>query len=221
MRLLGIETSSERLSLAILKNKRILIEYNGFRNRNSSSLIKLLRNILDKTNLSWQDLDALCVGIGPGSFTGLRVGIATAKGLALGLKKPLVGINCLDTIAMNVRNSPLNICVVVDARKNLVYSSVYRFLKGKLRRISNYSLVSFEVLVKNITSPLIFVGDGLKRYAFYLKDREDCYIYPTKYWFPKASNLLLLARELFERKKFSAPERLTPLYLHKKECQIT
>ena len=144
MRVLGIDSATLVAGMAVVDGERVIVE--GFlqtRKTHSERLLPLIDFWLREAELSLSDLDGIAVTLGPGSFTGLRIGLATAKGLALGAGKPLLGIPTLDALALNLTGVPGFICPILDARKSEVYTAVYVSPEpGRLIRLTRYLAVS-------------------------------------------------------------------------------
>jgi tRNA threonylcarbamoyladenosine biosynthesis protein TsaB len=220
MNILALDTSTRFLCCALKFNGRFVGYMSDFK-RHSEILIPVLRKLLKKADKDLSEIDFFGVGIGPGSFTGLRIGIATIKGFCFALRKRTICIPSLDTIANNVSNTESLICPIVDAKRNLVYSSLYRKRK-RLKRVSKYLLISIEELLERISEPVIFLGDGLSIYRDFLekKLKREREFLPEEFWYPKPDSLISLAKERIEKKMFCEPDRILPLYLYPKECQI-
>ena len=138
MNLLAIDTSTKNLSLAVTKKGKVV----KFRNVKltrplSSSIMPSIKKILNSAGITLSKLDGFAVGLGPGSFTGLRVGLSTIKGLAFATKKPVVGISSLDVLAMNIKEDCAQICTLCDAKRNLVYACLYEKKGATLKRKSD------------------------------------------------------------------------------------
>jgi len=221
MQILGIDTSTKFLSLAILRDDRIIAQINLDVGRQLSSLlIPTIKDILKKSNLSLEKLNGFAVGIGPGSFTGLRIGITTIKALALALNKPIVGISSLDIIAKNISVASTQICPIIDAKRDNVFSCIYECRNGKMKRQTKYLLINIKDLLKRINKKTIFLGDGLLLFRKIIEKKKEVIFTNEKLWYPKASNLVFLALEKFNKGQFTDTDKLVPLYLYPKECQI-
>jgi len=227
MRILSIETSSQNFSLAVSEDTRILTEYNTRREKFlSSSIISAIQGLLRKSQLSLQEFDGFAVGLGPGSFTSLRVGLATLKGLAFVTPKPVVGIPSLDVLA---RNAPEGlrgqVCTLSDAKRGLVYACLYRREGDQWKRESDYLLIGIEELLRKTTPQSFFIGDGIGVFQkqlsglFATEDLARPHLANEKDWYPRARNLALLAYARFIKKEFDSVDRLTPLYLYPEDCQ--
>ncbi len=242
MKILVLDTSSKYLSLAVAEDNKILSQTHRLLDRKHSlQVVPLIEKILRKTKLPLKKIDGFCVSKGPGSFTGLRIGITCIKGLAYVLQKPVVAIPSLDILAQNacpVRNRkkqtlPQQICPIVDAKQNKVYTCLYQarpvgkqFSSGarnrKLVRKSGYLLLPVQELLKKLKGEITFLGDGISLYREEI--RKNKRIKPIftkeKFWYPKASAAVSLALERFQKGKFDDVDSLVPLYLYPKECQI-
>ena len=228
MNILAIDTSTEYLSLAIMKDGRVIGRFHRrCAMRHSSTLIPMIDKLLKKVRLKIKEIGCFAFSIGPGSFTGLRIGVATVKGLAYALKKPVVTVPTLDVIARNVRHFNGIICPVLDARKNKVYSCIYRSDAKTIKRISPYLLLEIVVLKKTLASydKICLLGDAahLIERSFgcsYSSQPQDQITY-SKIWHPKAEIAAGLAINEIKKKHFAKPEDLEPLYLYSRECDIT
>ncbi|MFH1655457.1 MAG: tRNA (adenosine(37)-N6)-threonylcarbamoyltransferase complex dimerization subunit type 1 TsaB [Candidatus Omnitrophota bacterium] len=223
MKILGIDTSSNNLSIAVSDDKNEIFEHNLDSGRNLSSLIiPAINDMLKCSRISLDSLDAFAVGLGPGSFTGLRIGVATIKGLSFGTSKPVIGIPSLDILARNVIDGDINICPLLDAKRNMVYSCIYENKNKYLKKRSDYLLIEIKDLIKRIKDKTIFLGDGLNIYKDFIKNKlgKKASFADDKHWIPRAGNLVILASERIKEKRFDNPDKITPLYLYPKECQI-
>ncbi len=223
MNLLSIDTSTKRLSLAVSKEEKILKYRNVTLNRRlSSSIMPSIQEILDKSKMPLARLDGFAVGLGPGSFTSLRVGLSTIKGLAFAVHKPVVGVPSLDVLAMNVPEENARICTLCDAKRDLVYACLYDKKGMNLKRNSEYLLTDIQDVLRRIKGDVTFIGDGL---ALYKRDIDKAKGITPKFLdkgniFPQARSLAYLAWQRFMKKKFDNIDQLVPLYLYPDHCQI-
>ena len=221
MKILGIDTSSKILSIALSEDKNILKEETHLLDRKHSSLLvpKIEKMLKDK-NLSINDIDMFVIGLGPGSFTGLRIGVSTVKGFGIATKKLCVGVSSLDALALNANEGDL-IVPILDAKREKVYSAIYKKEKNRIIKKSKHLLLSIDELMKKIKEKTVFLGDGIMLYekrirhfnkkAVFLK--EEC-------WYPKASNLIKLALLNGKNMKRANLSKLDPIYLYPKDCQV-
>ena len=228
MKLLSLETSTKHFSLALSDDKKIAASRNFVLKKVlSSSIIPAIAGILKKKKWTLSDLDGFAVGLGPGSFTSLRVGLATVKALALATGKPLVGVSSLDVLARNVlsmQEIPPSVCTMCDARRNLVYACFYEPAPEGLRRRGDYLLIGLDELLQKIRRPTLLIGDGIPLYRERIAGLNErgpsVVLADEKYWYPQAKHLAVLARERFQNHEFDPPERIVPLYLHPQDCQV-
>jgi len=172
MIILGIETATMSGGLALMDEGKLIAEYTlNMKTTHSARLMPALDWILRDASLDKKQIDGIAISIGPGSFTGLRIGLATAKGLALGLGIPLVGIGTLDALAHNIPYPAYQVCAVLDARKKEVYSALYQRENDVLVRKNHYQAISPAELVDQIHEKTIMLGDAIDVYSEYFKEK--------------------------------------------------
>ena len=221
MKLLSIDTSTDYLTLAVTDGAKVLGRMHKKAPRSHSSLLMpMIERLLKKTHLKLKDIDGFCIGAGPGSFTGLRIGVATVKGLAFITGKPIVAVPTFDAIAANAGRMRGIICPVLDARKNKVYGCLYRSDgKGAIRRLSPYLLVPADELLKKCEKydTLYFIGDYAEKIAPLCPRAKLANVK----WHPRADVIAALGLDLFRMKKIVSAEKLEPMYIYSHECDIT
>jgi len=223
MNILGIDTSTSNLSVAVLDGSGLIAEYSKYLDRQTSQLLlPTIKKMLRKAQLSLDSIDTFAVGLGPGSFTGLRIGVSAIKGLSFACSKPIVGIPTLDVLALNVFPNQHQICPIVDARQNKVYVCLYKTENNKLKKQTNYLLTDIDSLLKKIKKTTVFLGDGLDIYQKIIKKTigKRAIFADKNFWYPRAGNLALLAKKCYNTQKKIDPKKIVPLYLYPKECQI-
>ncbi|MBQ0001850.1 MAG: tRNA (adenosine(37)-N6)-threonylcarbamoyltransferase complex dimerization subunit type 1 TsaB [Clostridiales bacterium] len=165
MKILALDSSGIVASAAILEDEALLAEYSvNYKKTHSQTLLPMLDEIVKMTELDLESIDAIAVAAGPGSFTGLRIGSATAKGLGLALKKPLISIPTAEALAYNLYDTPGVICPIMDARRSEVYTGVYRFKDHKMETVIDQEALKITSLIaqlEEIGEPVTFVGDGV------------------------------------------------------------
>ena len=165
MRILAIDSSSLVASVAVVTDDILTAEYTiNFKKTHSQTLLPMLDEIVKMTDMNLDTIDAIAVAGGPGSFTGLRIGSATAKGLGLALKKPLIHIPTVDGLAYNLCYTDRIICPIMDARRNQVYTGIYQMDGDKLQVLEAQMAVEIDELAKKLCTygkPVIFLGDGV------------------------------------------------------------
>ena len=165
MKILGLDSSGIVASVAIVEDDVLIAEYTvNYKKTHSQTLLPMLDEIAKMTELDLNSIDAIAVAAGPGSFTGLRIGSATAKGLGLALKKPLIAIPTVEGLAYNLYDIPGLICPIMDARRKQVYTGIYRFTDHQLKVVEDQMAVSMETVIEKLNQygeAVTFLGDGV------------------------------------------------------------
>jgi len=223
VKVLGIDTSTESLGIAIVEDGKLIVSNDKISGmRHSQDLIPTIKDLLKRASLALEDVDGIAVSIGPGSFTGLRIGVTAAKTLSLVTGKPVAAVPTLDAIARNAYYYPGIICPIMDAKKQLVYAALYKRGKNGLKRTSGHLLISVGELLKKLDTKTLFLGDGIGLYGGIIKKvkKAKAEFAPASFWFPKAEQVALLGAARLKMGKKEKPLELVPLYLHSKECNI-
>lgn len=181
MRILAFETSAKAASTALLEDDHLLAEsYQNTGLTHSQTILAMAENLLKSCELSPRDLDAVAVAAGPGSFTGIRIGVAAAKGFAWGLELPLYGVSTLEAMALSLGIERGLICATMDARRSQVYNALFCAENGKLLRLQEDRAISLETLKKdleNSAEEIFLVGDGaLLCYNTIGKENPKCHL---------------------------------------------
>ena len=189
----------------------------------ATRLLALAAELLAEAGLRWSALDRIAVGVGPGRFTGLRVGIATAKALAQTLRLPMIGVSSLDLLAFRVRYTNRLIVAVLDARRGEVFYAFYRQVPGGAQRLSDYTLgkpedLAWELLAKG--EECLVVGDGALRYPSVFAEVARTEFGEMGTAYPSAAALVELAHPQAIREEFVPSWELRPLYLRKADAEI-
>ena len=165
MKILGIDSSGIVASVAVVENDNLIAEYTvNYKKTHSQTLLPMLDEIAKMTELDLNTVDAIAVAAGPGSFTGLRIGSATAKGLGLALKKPLVGVPTVEALAYNLYDTAGLICPIMDARRSQVYTGIYRFRDHRLETVEGQMAAPIAELLEKLNGygeAVTFLGDGV------------------------------------------------------------
>ena len=169
MKILGLDSSGIVASVAIVEDENLIAEYTvNYKKTHSQTLLPMLDELAKMTELDLDTIDAIAVAAGPGSFTGLRIGSATAKGLGLALKKPLVEFPTVDALAYNLYDANALICPIMDARRSQVYTGIYCFQDHKLVTLEEQMAVPAAELIEKLNErgkAVIFLGDGVPVFA--------------------------------------------------------
>ena len=222
MKILGIDTSSKYLSIALSEDDSIIAEHSFLLDRKHSSLlIPKISQMLEENNISLSNIDAFIVGLGPGSFTGLRIGISTVKGFGIAAGKPCIGVPSLDALALNVDEKKSIIVPVIDAKRDNLYSAVYERKNNRIIKKTNHLLLGVNELMKKVKKEAVFLGDGIELYKNKIAQLNKRAVFlEDKYWYPKASNLIRLGIAKIKKYKRKDLSKLNPIYLYPKDCQV-
>ena len=175
MRVLALDSSGIVASVAVVEDDTLVAEYTvNYKKTHSQTLLPMLDEIVKMTELDLKTIDAIVVAKGPGSFTGLRIGSATAKGLGLALDKPLVGIPTVEALAYNLYDVNGLICPIMDARRKQVYTGIYRYEDHRLMTVKDQMAVGIEELLSMLNEmgeAVTFLGDGVPVFKDIIADK--------------------------------------------------
>jgi len=221
MKILGIDTTTKFLCLGLYVDGKYY-EYSLETGRSLSAvLVPTIQRVLIALGLKIADIDYFSCGLGPGSFTGIRIGLATIKGLSIVRNKPVVGVSTLDILAEEVKFENTLIVPAIDARRGLIYCSSYKREKGGLKRKSKYELLTLEEFLKKFSRKAVVLGDASALYRDQMLSRiKGVTMLDKDYWFPKPRNLINLTLAKIRAKRVSSAEEIKPIYLYPQECQI-
>lgn len=225
MLILGIESSSLTAGAAIIKDDTVLAEYSvSFKKTHSQTLLAMIDEVVRMTQTDLNELDAIAISAGPGSFTGLRIGSATAKGLCLALDKPLVEVSTLEAMALGCGFTSGLICPVIDARRRQVYTAVYSLDEQmKITCVIEPSLMLVEELAEKLAQykeKIMFTGDGINVYGQWFKEHvEGTLIAPSVSSFPRAAAVAQIGMKMYEQGKAISADDHRPVYLKKSQAE--
>lgn len=174
MKILGLDSSGLVASVAIVEDANLLGEYTvNYKKTHSQTLLPMLDEVAKMIELDLNTVDAIAVAAGPGSFTGLRIGSATAKGLGLALFKPLVAVPTVDALAYNLVGHRDLVCPLMDARRNQTYTGLYRFDGNDMNVVREQCAVGIDEIIADINNrgeSVVFLGDGVAVFADYIRE---------------------------------------------------
>jgi tRNA threonylcarbamoyladenosine biosynthesis protein TsaB len=216
VRLLAVETSTRAGGVALLEGERLRGEYVlDVSATHSERLMPAIDRLLGDAGWAAPDLQALAVAVGPGSFTGLRIGLSAVKGLALALGIPVAAVPTLDAIAASLPFSSLPVCPVLDARKGEVYTCRYRWDGTAMRREWEYLALTPDDLASRIDEPTILLGDGA-----HLVETPHARTAPAHRRGPSPGAVAVLGVERLARGDTVVASELVPIYLRPSEAEL-
>ena len=218
MKVLGIDTSTMTGAIGIVEGEEIISELRvNIAVTHSERLMLHVDGLLKSARLELGDIDALAVGVGPGSFTGLRIGLATVKGLAYATGKPVAGVGTLDVLAENLPYCDRMVCAVLDARKSQVYAALYRTSEGKAETVMAAAVMDPEELAGKIDAPAVFMGEGSRVYEKLLRDKlGDMAVFaPRSLGYPSGAAAAFLGAREIEAGRATDPFAIEPFYIRK------
>ena len=222
IRILGIETSTPVCSIALSCNEQVLVEHTlELGTHHSERLQPLIERALQDAGLSLTDLDGVAVAAGPGSFTGLRIGMGLAKGLCLGTGLKFMRISTLECMALGAGAEGIPICPMLDARREEVYAGVYEIVEAlPVVKIPDRA-DSVTNWVKDLPRPVLMVGDGAWAYRQIVLDTlgSDAYFISSSLGRPCAGAVALLGRAYFERGDIDDVNVAEPFYLRRTQAE--
>ena len=226
MKVLAIETSTYSGSIAVSEDDEILGEfYFNMGPSHSEKLVPSIEWLLSGLDIDKSELDGIAVSLGPGSFTALRVGISTAKGMALSLGILVAGASSLELMAMNLPFAGYPVCSVMDAKKGELFAALFRSEDGRIERITEDMIVSPQELREIIKEKTIFIGEGALLYKDFMEDnqvsRENVLACPPYLNYPRASSLAQSGVRSLSAGKADDVVALAPRYLRKSDAELT
>ncbi|MBO5143672.1 MAG: tRNA (adenosine(37)-N6)-threonylcarbamoyltransferase complex dimerization subunit type 1 TsaB [Clostridia bacterium] len=228
MKILAIDTSGPNCSVAIIDDNKVVADFtinNG--TTHSQNLVPMVEQVQKFTNIELSDIDAFACSIGPGSFTGLRIGIATIKGFAMSLNKPVLSVPTLLALAYNVCNFDGVICSIIDARNDNVYAGIYRSSEEGIELVDDYVSDNIEILIdklKDFDDNIIFVGDGVETYKDLLlenlkSDSKEISFATSHLNCQYALSVARAAKDMALKNEYNDYNSLSPLYLKKSQAE--
>ncbi|MDD5504931.1 MAG: tRNA (adenosine(37)-N6)-threonylcarbamoyltransferase complex dimerization subunit type 1 TsaB [Candidatus Omnitrophica bacterium] len=223
MIILSADTSGDSFALALCENEDIIKAFRSVSlNSQSVDMLPEIDRLLASSGLRAEDVGLFCVGLGPGSFTGLRVGITIIKAMAFALKKPVAGVPSIDAIARNAVTPNPFICVIRDARQSKVYARFYKNTPAGPIALSRIMLLEIDKLPALIKSRTYFIGDAISIYREKMIKagfaQED--LASPQAWQPDPGIIALLGLKRSRAGIVDNVFTLSPLYIYPKECQI-
>lgn len=225
MLILGIDTATPQVGCAVGGHEGVLASFHSARGKHhAETLVPAISFVCRQARVDLDEISAVAVDVGPGLFTGLRVGVTTAKAMAAALRIPVIDVPSLDLLAFPVRWTGRLIVSVVDARRGEVFYAFYRQVPGGVQRVSEHRLGGPQQLCSEVQASgeeCLAVGDGAVRYRDDLADLTRVEVVERGLSFPSAASLVQLAHARALREDFLMPSALEPLYLRKADAEIS
>lgn len=229
MKILGMDSSGLVASVAVVENDLLLAEYTtDYKKTHSQTLLSMLDELRNMIELDMETVDAIAIAAGPGSFTGLRIGAATAKGLGLALDKPLVEVPTLEGLAWNLWGTDRLVCPIMDARRNQVYTGVYEFVENgtgfEMRSVVEQKADDIVQLLDQLNGlgrPVVFLGDGVPVYGKVIAEhcRVPYSFAPAGNNRQRAASIAALGAVYFAQGKTVTAAEHQPEYLRKSQAE--
>ena len=225
MRVLAIDSSGLTATVGIVEDTQTIAEYTvNYKKTHSQTLLPMIDEMTRMVDLDLSDLDAIAVAGGPGSFTGLRIGSATAKGLGLALDKPIVPVPTVDGLAYQLFGTSMIICPMMDARRKQVYTGFYRFEGSEMKVLKEQCAQSVEDTLdqlKAYNEPVIFLGDGVPVYHDEILEKmgKSAVFAPAHANRQRAAAVGALAQVYFAQGIYESADEFVPEYLRKSQAE--
>ncbi len=225
MKILALDTSSVVATVAVMEDDKLVGEYTlNHKMTHSQRLIPMIEELMKNCELKPKDIDIFATSLGPGSFTGLRIGAATIKAMAQALGRPVVGIPTLEALAYNLPFSGEAVCPIIDAQKNLVYTARYIWQGNGFVETHLQEVAEIDKLLERLGSlkeRVIFLGDAIEKYRGLIEAelKQLAIIPPAAVRMPKASSVALLAWERSRRGEVEEASHLVPIYMRKSQAE--
>lgn len=225
MRILAIDSSSMVATVAITTDGILNAEYTiDHKKTHSQTLLPMIAEIVKMIEIDMDSIDAVAITGGPGSYTGLRIGSATAKGIGLALNKPIINVPTMDALAYNLYSSQYVICPIMDARRGQVYTGIYKFEETEMKTIKPQCIMMIDELIKEldtIKESVMFLGDGVDVHKQLIDDIMDTkhYYAPASMNRHKASTLGTIAEIYYKNGKTETAKEHKPEYLRLSQAE--
>jgi tRNA threonylcarbamoyladenosine biosynthesis protein TsaB len=223
MFILGIETSTKTGSVAVVSETSVIAQYSlNIEVTHSERLMSTVDRVLKDSGIALADMDGFAVAIGPGSFTGLRIGLAAIKGLAFATGKPVAAVPTLKALAWNLPQAAHPVCPLLDARKNEVYAALYQYQGPALVRLMPEANIPIAELAAKINGNVLFTGEASRLYRGMIEQAlgERAQFAPMTACLPSAAAIAEIGLGMLQNGEQAEPDDLTPLYIRRPEAEV-
>ena len=220
MKVVGIETSGSIGSVAVCDSNTVVGKQTfGKASNHGKEIVSSLEAVFNEVKWKPEDIDLIAVSIGPGSYTGLRIGVTCAKTLAYGLGKPVIDVPTMDVLVRNIKDDVKHICPVIDAKRKRVYACIYDRSNSKDKRITDFLFITPDELRDILPESTLIFGDGVAPYKDIFAQKKVTIIDNEKPGIAEAVNVAMLGLERYEQGERCEINALVPLYLRKSEAE--
>ena len=224
MKILLLDTYKMAANVAVLEDDKLICEYTiNTKKTHSQKLMPMIENMLKLSDLDIKEIDAIAICVGPGSFTGLRIGMATAKAMAHVNNIPLIGVNSLEILGANMDLCNRNICSILDAQRNQVYMNKYILKDDKITELEEISIKPIDELLEEISSSnedWVLVGEAVYKYKEKIEEISNITIPSPANNITKASTLCFVARDkMLANDQVYNCYNINPMYIRKSQAE--
>ncbi len=225
MKILGIDTSTHSTSVCVIEDDKLICEYTvNTKKTHSQKLMIMIESMIKESDLTIKDIDVIAICIGPGSFTGLRISMATAKAIAQVRNLPIVAVDSLESLAFNMNHCDKTICSILDAQKNQVYTGKYRFENGEFKTLEEIKVTKIDELIEEISNndeEFILVGEAVSIYKDKLIQVKNISLAAPSNNISKASSLCVLGAMKYKNNQdVHDCYTVNPMYIRKSQAEV-
>ena len=224
MKILGIDTSTMAANIAVLEDDKLICEYTiNTKKTHSQKLMPMIENMLKLSDIEIKEIDAIGICVGPGSFTGLSIGMATAKAMAHVNNIPLIGVNSLEILGANMDRCDKKICSILDAQRNQVYTCKYIFEENKIKKLEEIKIMPIDDLLEELSATneeWIILGEAVYKYKEKIESISNINIPSPANNITKASSLCVVAKDKYEQNiDVHNCYDINPMYIRKSQAE--
>ncbi|WP_373599856.1 tRNA (adenosine(37)-N6)-threonylcarbamoyltransferase complex dimerization subunit type 1 TsaB [Paraclostridium bifermentans] len=225
MKILGIDTATHSTTVCIIEDEKLICEYTvNTKKTHSQKLMVMIESMIKESDLNIKDIDVIAICIGPGSFTGLRISMATAKAIAQVRNLPIVAVNSLESLAFNMNLCDKTICSILDAQRNQVYTGKYKFEGSEFKTVEDIKVVTIDELIEELSNSneeFILVGEAVSLYREKLEEVKNISIASVSNNVSKASSLCALGAMKYNKDiDVHNCYTINPMYIRKSQAEV-